>query len=164
MLHFHCGCNYVQISTGYWYIRMYMRTSNLILGYCCIHNSLHLCYIHGQYLLANLSVLSDYAYLHTRERYDGSNEGGFAVASKAVLQQPCQLRISIRNILHTPGYACFLSAPSASSFTTSYWSYDTLKRLRMNGDTLVKPWRLQPGAAHHPEWKYVNQSHAEGLC
>ena len=68
--------------------------------------------------MANLSVLSDYAYLRTRDRYDGSNEGGFAVASKAVLQQPCQLRISIRNILHPLGYACFLSAPSTSSFTT----------------------------------------------
>ncbi len=67
MLHFHCGCNYVQISTGYWYIiRMYMRTSvfpNLILGYCCIHNSLHLRFVHVQYHLANLSVLSDSAYL-----------------------------------------------------------------------------------------------------
>ena len=29
MVIFHCGCNYVKISTGYWYIRMYMRTSVL---------------------------------------------------------------------------------------------------------------------------------------
>ncbi len=27
MVIIHCGCNYVKISTGYWYIRMYMRTS-----------------------------------------------------------------------------------------------------------------------------------------
>ena len=31
----------------------------------------------------------------------------FCVASKAVLQQPCQLKISIRNILHTRGCQCY---------------------------------------------------------
>ena len=72
-----------------------MRTSvlpDLILGYFCIHNSLHLCYVHVHYLLANLSVLSDSAYLL---------ETGVMVAMSVVLQLPprqsCSNRVSLES-------------------------------------------------------------------